>query len=186
VPVNQLAESTGPLLTVVDASPLEVPHKVFSLIALLAVANGALLTLIMASRLTFGLARDGILPRSLSRVLPNRRTPWAAILVTTAAAIGLTFVGDLATLAETVVLFLLFVFLSTNVAVLVLRRDPVDHPHFRVWRVMPVLAVISCLVLLSQQDGDVWIRGLVILAVGGIIFSLSRLKGRGRDETQEV
>jgi hypothetical protein len=51
---------------------------------------------------------------------------------------------------------------------------------------MPVLAVISCLVLLSQQDGDVWIRGMVILAVGGIIFSLSRLKARGRDETQEV
>jgi amino acid transporter len=143
VPVDQLADSTGPLLTVVDASPLEVPHKVFSLIALLAVANGALLTLIMASRLTFGLARDGILPRSLSRVLPNRRTPWAAILVTTAAAIGLTFIGDLATLAETVVLFLLFVFLSTNVAVLVLRREPVNHPHFRVWSALPVLAALS-------------------------------------------
>jgi len=185
VPIGQLAESTGPLLTVVDASPLEIPHKVFNLIALLAVANGALLTMIMASRLTFGLARDGILPRGLARVLPNRRTPWAAILLTTAVAIALTFLGDLATLAETVVLFLLFVFLSTNVAVLVLRRDRVDHPHFQVWAPVPVLGAISCLVLLTQQDGGVWVRGLVLLALGGIIFVVSR-RGSRSGETEEV
>ena len=185
VPVDQLAGSTGPLLTVVDASPLQIPHKVFSLIALLAVANGALLTLIMASRLTFGLARDGILPRGLSRVLPNRQTPWTAILATTGAAIGLTFLGDLATLAETVVLFLLFVFLSTNVAVLVLRRAQVDHPHFQVWAAIPVLGSLSCLVLLTQQDGEVWIRGLAILAIGAIAFIVSRI-GAERREAEKV
>lgn len=181
VPIGQLADSTGPLLTVVDASPLEIPHKVFSLIALLAVANGALLTMIMASRLTFGLARDGILPRGLARVLPSRRTPWAAILLTTAVAIALTFMGDLATLAETVVLFLLFVFLSTNVAVLVLRRDRVDHSHFQVWAPIPILGAISCLVLLTQQDGGVWIRGLALLAIGGAIFIVSRLGSMGSE-----
>lgn len=186
VPVAELAESTGPLLTVIDASPLEIPHKVFSLIALLAVANGALLTMIMASRMTYGLARDRILPGWLDRVLPGRRTPWAAILVTTAVSIGLTFLGDLATLAETVVLFLLFVFLSTNIAVLVLRRDEVDHDHFRVWPVLPVLASISCVVLLTQQDGGVWLRGLVILAVGGAIFLLAHRNSGGSGETQEV
>ena len=46
---------------------------------------------------------------------------------------ALTLVGDLSTLAETVVLLLLFVFISTNVAVLVVRRDTVNHAHFRVW-----------------------------------------------------
>lgn len=186
VPVDQLAESTGPLLTVVEASPLAIPDKVFSLIALLAVANGALLTMIMASRMTYGLARDRILPRSLDRVLPGRRTPWVAIMVTTAASIGLTFLGDLATLAETVVLFLLFVFLSTNIAVLVLRRDEVDHDHFRVWPVIPVLAAVSCIVLLSQQDGGVWLRGLVILAIGAAIFLLARLGGGRSDAPEEV
>ena len=104
----------------------------FSAIALVAVANGALLTMIMSSRLVFGMAEQGLLPRSLSRVLPRRRTPWVAIVVTTLVAMALTITGDLATLANTVVLLLLLVFLSTNTAVLVLRRDRVAEKHFRV------------------------------------------------------
>lgn len=111
---TELAESTGPLLAVVDASGLEIPDRAFSAIALVAVANGALLTMIMSSRLTFGMARQHLLPRSLGTVLPTRRTPGAAIAVTTAVAVVLTFTGNLATLAETVVLLLLFVFLSEH------------------------------------------------------------------------
>lgn len=62
-------------------------------------------------------------PAGLGRVLPQRRTPWVAIVVTTLVAIALTLTGDFEDLANTVVLLLLFVFLSTNIAVLVLRRD---------------------------------------------------------------
>jgi APA family basic amino acid/polyamine antiporter len=82
--------------------------------------------MITASRLAFGMAEQGLLPLPLGRVLPGRRTPWVAILVTTLVAMGLTITGDLATLADTVVLLLLLVFLSTNTAVLVLRRDRVS------------------------------------------------------------
>lgn len=176
VPADELSASTGPLLTVVEASPLHIPDKLFSLIALVAVANGALLTMIMASRLTYGLARQRIFPSWLAYVHPRRQTPWPAIAVTTVVAIALTFLGDLANLAETVVLFLLFVFLSTNIAVLVLRRDAVDHEHFRVWSALPVIAAGSCVVLLTQQSGDVWLRGSILAAVGAILFGLSLLR----------
>lgn len=88
--------------------------------------------MIMASRLMFGMARLGLLPTPLSKVLPKRRTPWAAIVASTLVAIGLTLTGTLAALAQTVVLLLLFVFLSTNVAVLVLRGDTVEEQHFRI------------------------------------------------------
>ena len=125
-----MSESSGPLLSVVAASGVGVPDWLFSAIALVAVANGALLTMIMASRLTYGMAEAGLLPAVLSKVLPQRRTPWVAIVATTAVAMVLTLVGDLSTLAETVVLLLLFVFISTNVAVLVLRRDTVEHRAF--------------------------------------------------------
>jgi amino acid transporter len=183
LPVPDLAESTGPLLSVVDVSPLNVPDRLFSLIALVAVANGALLTMIMSSRLTYGMSVQGNLPRVFSRVLTVRRTPIVAIAVTTAVAIGLTFLGDLATLAETVVLLLLFVFLSTNVAVLVLKKDEVEHEHFRVWSFVPVLATLSCLVLLTQQSGGVWIRGLALVAVGALLFAVMKWRGTGRVET---
>ncbi len=175
VPVETLSASTGPLLTVIDASPLGMPHELFSFIALLAVANGALLTMIMSSRLTYGLARQGILPSRLAEVHPKRQTPWAAIAVTTCAAVALTFVGNLATLAETVVLFLLFVFLSTNIAVLVLRNDDVEHEHFRVWPAVPALAAGSCIVLLTQQSGDAWLRALILAAIGAVLYGVYQL-----------
>lgn len=176
-PVDQLAESTGPFLTVLEATGTALPDWVFSLIALIAVANGALLTMIMASRLTYGMAEQGLLPAVLTRVLPERRTPWVAIVATTAIAIGLTFTGDLATLAETVVLLLLVVFLSTNIAVLVLRRDGVGHEHFQVWTFLPVLAIASCIVLFTQQSAEVWLRGSALVLLGMLLYGVSRVAG---------
>lgn len=182
LPPQDLAETSGPLLSVVEASGVPVPSWLFSLIALVAVANGALLTMIMGSRLTYGMAERGLLPKALSRVLPKRRTPWVAILATTLVAMLLTLVGDLTLLAETVVLLLLFVFLSANVSVLVLRRDRVEHDHFRVWTFVPVLGIASCLLLLSQQRPTVWVFGAVLLAVGVGLSFLARWGRRREDQ----
>jgi basic amino acid/polyamine antiporter, APA family len=173
VPTEQLVASSGPLLEVVRVADVGLPPWVFGLIALIAVANGALLTSIMTSRLTYGMATDGLLPAVFGRVLPRRRSPWVAILATTAVSMALALTGDLETLANTVVLLLLLVFLSTNTAVLVLRRDHVDHDHFRVPVVLPVLALASCVVLLTQQEGGVWLRGLGLVGVGVLLYLLS-------------
>lgn len=174
LPASKLEDSSGPLLEVLAATGVGIPQWVFALIALVAVANGALLTMIMSSRLAYGMAEDGLLPSALGRVLPKRRTPWVSIIVTTVVAMLLTLIGDLATLAETVVLLLLFVFLSTNIAVLVLRRDKVDHEHFRVWTAVPVLGVLSCVLLLTQQSWQVWVFGAILLAVGLVLYFVSR------------
>jgi amino acid transporter len=101
-----------------------------------------------------------------------------AIVVTTAVAMVLAATGELVDLASTVVLLLLFVFLSTNVAVLVLRRDRVDHPHFRAWTALPVLAVVTCLVLLTQQEARHWALAGVLLAVGLVLHLLTRRSSR--------
>ncbi|MFP5312866.1 MAG: APC family permease, partial [Actinomycetes bacterium] len=173
-----LSSSSGPLLQVVQATGVGVPDWLFGLIALIAVANGALLTMIMASRLAFGMAEQSLLPATLGRVLPRRRTPWAAILVTTIAAAALTATGDLGSLAETVVLLLLFVFISTNTAVLVLRKDKVEHRHFRVPTLIPYLALASCVLLLFQQGPDIWLRAALLLAAGLVLYVVTRWSGR--------
>lgn len=173
LPADDLAGSTAPLLDVVTATGFGIPPWLFSLIALVAVANGALLTMIMASRLTFGMAEEGLLPPVLGKVLPNRRTPWVAIIATTAVAMVLTLTGDLASLAETVVLLLLFVFISTNIAVLVLRRDRVEHKHFRIPTVIPYLGVASCVLLLTQQSAEIWLRAAILVGVGVVLYFIS-------------
>ncbi len=177
MPVEQLAHSTAPLLEVVKASGLGIPAPLFAFIALIAVANGALLTMIMASRLAYGMAHQRLLPSVLGGVLPERRTPAAAIVATTLVAIVLTLTGSLATLAQTVVLLLLFVFISTNLAVLVLRRDKVAADHFRVPTWVPVLGVASCLLLMSQQDAQTWLRAGALLLVGVVLYGITRAGG---------
>ncbi|MBO0898897.1 amino acid permease [Cellulomonas sp. zg-ZUI222] len=173
----ELAESTGPLLEVVRTAGA-VPPELFAVIALVAVANGALLTMIMASRLGYGMAQRGLLPSPMSRVLPRRQTPGVAIVVTTVVAIVLAVTGELVDLASTVVLLLLFVFLSTNVAVLVLRRDRVEHDHFRAPTALPVLAVVSCLLLLTRQEAQHWLLAGVLLAVGVLVYLVTRRSSR--------
>ncbi|WP_236831793.1 APC family permease [Blastococcus sp. KM273128] len=184
---EDLAASSGPLLAVVQAADVGVPDRLFSLVALVAVANGALLTMIMASRLVFGMAEQGLLPRPLGRVLPGRRTPWVAIVLTTAVAMGLTTVGDLGDLANAVVLLLLLVFLSTNTAVLVLRRDRIQEEHFRAPTVLPVLAIGSCLLLLWQQEAGTWLLAGAELGVGVLLYLLTRVPRRtGQRSTPEA
>lgn len=183
VPTERLAGSSGPLLEVVEAAG-GVPGWLFGAIALVAVANGALLTGIMSSRLAYGMARDGLLPSVLARVLPGRRTPWAAIAATTALSILLAVTGSVETLASTLVLLLLFVFLVVNTAVLVLRRrDPEGEAgsaggHFRAPSVVPVLGVASCVVLATQVEAEVWARGAIVLAVGLALAGVAAVRQR--------
>jgi amino acid transporter len=183
VPPDLLAGSTGPLLEVVRIADVGVPTWLFSVVALVAVTNTALLTGIFTSRLTYGMAADGLLPGVLARVLPGRRTPWTAILATTAVAVALALTGDLAELADTVVLLLLLSFLSTNIAVVVLRRRPDEGEpdHARVPIAVPVLGALSCVALMTQQSGAVWLRAGLLLALGTVLFGITRLTRRARD-----
>ena len=71
-----------------------------------------------------------------------RHTPIAAIIFTTGLAMVLASLGDLSDLAGTTTTLLLFVFITVNVAVLVLRRDPVQHHHFVAPSVIPVISVV--------------------------------------------
>lgn len=135
-------------------------------------ANGALLTGIMSSRLAYGMAREGLLPAFLTRVLPVRRTPWAAIAATTIVSALLAATGEIDVLAGTLVLLLLVVFLTVNTAVLVLRRDRTTAPHFRAPAVVPVLGALSCVALATQIEGRVWARGLVLMGVGAVLGAL--------------
>ncbi|MFE6199341.1 APC family permease [Streptomyces sp. NPDC057838] len=187
VPTARLAGSSGPLLEVVEEAG-GVPTRLFSAIALVAVANGALLTGIMSSRLAYGMAKDGLLPAPLTRVLPGRRTPWAAIAVTTLLAMLLALTGSVATLASTLVLLLLVVFLMVNTAVLVLRRDPGENDHFRAPTVLPVLGIASCVLLATQVEAEVWLRGLTIIAVGVVLGALTAVRraGRARQDVRDA
>ena len=122
---EQLGEGETPLLKVVQAGAPNFPLWIFGFITMFAVANSALINMLMASRLVYGMSREHVLPAVLGKVHPTRRTPYIAIGFTTLLAFGLiTFVGEVPALGGTTALLLLCVFTVVNIAVLVLRRDP--------------------------------------------------------------
>ncbi|MEU6681300.1 APC family permease [Streptomyces sp. NPDC046925] len=181
-----LEGSSGPLLEVVKAGGIDFPHKLFALIALFAVTNSALINIMMASRLCYGMANERILPRAMGRVLSRRRTPVVGIVFVSLLAIGLVSTGEIEGLGDTTAFLLLCVFGVVNVAVLVLRRDPVEHKHFRAPTILPVLGAITALVLaspLADRPAEVYIRAGVLIAVGIGLWAVNKvvLKARGEE-----
>ncbi|MBD2751191.1 amino acid permease [Microvirga sp. BT688] len=169
VPAAELGEGEAPLLKVVSAGAPDFPLGVFGLITMFAVANSALINMLMASRLVYGMSREGVLPPILGRVHRNRRTPYIAIAFTSLLAFGLvTFVGAVPALGGTTALLLLGVFTIVNVAVLVLRKDKVDHEHFRSPTILPVLGAVSCAFLVGPWTG----RAPVQYAIAGILLAI--------------
>jgi APA family basic amino acid/polyamine antiporter len=169
VPAVELGEGEAPLLKVVSAGAPGFPLGIFGLITMFAVANSALINMLMASRLVYGMSREGVLPPILGRVHRSRRTPYIAIAFTSLLAFGLvTFVGAVPALGGTTALLLLGVFTIVNVAVLVLRKDRVDHEHFRSPTILPVLGAISCAFLVGPWTG----RAPVQYAIAGILLAI--------------
>jgi amino acid transporter len=175
VPVGDLASSDGPLLEVVKQGPLGIDTKLFSAIGLLALSNGALINLIMASRLLYGMSKEDVLPAPFGRVLPERRTPWVAILFVTALAAALVITGNLEKLADTTVALLVIVFAIVNATVLVLRREEVEHDHFRVPWPLPVIGVCISIALLTQVSGEAFARGGILIALGLALWAVNWL-----------
>ncbi len=154
VPPAELGEGETPLLKVVEAGAPNFPIELFGFITMFAVANSALINMLMASRLVYGMSREHVLPPILGKVHPRRRTPYVAIAFTTAIAIALiTFVGEVPALGGTTALLLICVFAIVNVAVLVLRKDAVEHDHFRTPTVIPMAGAVSCMFLAGPWTG---------------------------------
>jgi hypothetical protein len=72
------------------------------------------------------------------------------------------------------------VFALANGAVLLLRGDHVEHDHFSVPAVVPVLGIGACAALLTQQEAETWLRAGVLLAVGGVLWAVNHVWGRSR------
>jgi amino acid transporter len=172
VPPEKLAASARPLLVVFEESGFAFPSSVFSIIALLAVGNTGLLNLIMASRLAYGMSREGLFPAVLQRVHPRRRTPWVAIAATFLVTVLLVVSGGVRVLAQTTSLLLLIVFTILHIAVLRLkRRHPDPGPGvFRTPAWTPVLGALVCGTMISQFPPDAYLRALAVVAIGLALY----------------
>ncbi|GGF97564.1 amino acid permease [Rhodococcoides trifolii] len=197
LPLNYDSGSEGILLHVVRTGAPSLPiDEIFPYLTVFAVANTALINMLMASRLIYGLARQRVLPPVLGSVLPKRRSPWAAIAFTTVMALVLIVVVNqlsgntvVGALSGTTGLLLLGVFAVVNVACLVLKRRN-DKVFFRapVW--VPVAGTVLCLFLVgpwartSSQMIQYKIAGIMLLlgvVLWAITYVINKRSGNGSD-----
>ena len=183
VPIGELGEGDTPLTKVVSAGVPDFPiDKVMPFIAMFAVANSALINMLMASRLLYGMARQDVLPPPLGWVHKGRRTPWVAIIFTTAIAFGLIYFVSTSdsdvvpALGGTTALLLLGVFTIVNIAVLVLRRDPIERAHFVTPTVMPFIGAAVCFYFtlpVTGRDSIQYTIAAWLLGIGVVLWALT-------------
>ncbi len=180
---------SGALLEVINVGAPNFPRWVFEWIGVFAVINSALINMLMASRLLYGMANERILPKIFGTVHPFRRTPWVSILVTSGiAAVLVATAGTdgVGKLGGTTALLLLCVFAVVNTAVLVLRRETVSHHHFRAPTWAPIAAGILCVWLavpvLSGRPASDYYIALILVGVGIVLWFVNWLYLRSKGE----
>jgi APA family basic amino acid/polyamine antiporter len=141
--------------------------------ALIGLTTVILVLLYGQSRIFATIASDGLLPPVVGRLHPRLRTPWISqisigLVVATVAALAPIDVLD-----ELVGVGTLLAFILVCAAVIYLRIiDPRAHRPFRVPKVpwVPLLGILSCLGLMSGLAPSAWLRLLVWLAIGLVVY----------------
>ncbi len=150
VPWRELAAAPAPLTAVMERAAPSFPSGIMTFITIFAVANTALVNYVTASRLLYGMSRQGLLPDKLGIVHAVRQTPHFAIAALLCVLVPLALIGTAKALAEATVLLLLFVFAVVNGALFILKRRAGEVPgRFEVPLFVPALGAIVCIILVA-------------------------------------
>lgn len=144
-----LANSSAPLSTVAESGG-RVSPALIGLISLMAVTNGALVQIIMASRVIYGLTREGAMPQWLGQIHPGTQTPLRATALVTFIVMGLALWFPLITLAEATSSLTLIVFTAVNVGLWAIQRQhPAADGVYQVGPWVPVCGALCSMIFLG-------------------------------------
>ena len=141
--------------------------------AVLGLGSVILVMLLGQSRVFYSMSRDGLLGPWASKVHPVRRTPYLSTIFT-GIAVGLaTGILPLQLLGQLVNIGTLLAFVLVCIGVLVLRksRPDLDRPFRTPWvPFVPIMGIVTCLGLMATLPGDTWLRLIVWLLIGFVIY----------------
>jgi APA family basic amino acid/polyamine antiporter len=142
--------------------------------AVAGITSVLLVMMLSQPRIFLAMARDGLLPTGFFGAIHERfRTPWKATILTGAFVATLGAFLPLRILAELVNIGTLLAFVIVCAAVLIMRRT---HPEVRrpfrapLGSIVPVLGILSCLMLMFSLPAENWLRLVVWLAIGLVIY----------------
>ncbi|WP_324273323.1 APC family permease [Blastococcus brunescens] len=195
VPVDQLANSDAALLEVVKQGILPFSTDgmttLFSVIALIAITNTTLVTIVTQPRILYGMAKEDVVPGVFATIHATRRSPWVGLLFSAAVVAGLLIAGtvlleagggiDLVNrLALVTVVLLLAIYALVIVACLKLRGRDEDERTFRANTPLLIVGLVGNLAILGFSIYDdpsslIWCAALI--AVGVVLFLIEYAVG---------
>jgi APA family basic amino acid/polyamine antiporter len=136
--------------------------------------TSVLLVMLMSQpRIFFAMSRDGLLPRGVSKVHPKFGTPYITTIITCVVVAIVAGLTQIQTVGEMTSIGTLFAFVVVSAAVIILRfKRPEAHRPFKVpgGLIFPILGILSCLWLMLNLPVITWVRFLVWLDIGIIIY----------------
>lgn len=171
-----------------DVAAVELGNGAFVLlswIALFSTMNTVLVVMLGGSRIVYGMAYAGSLPKSLSRVHRRYQTPWVAIFGVACFSILFVLLRDITTVANIANFMIFIVFFMVNLSLIKLRyADPTRTRPFKVpfsvgrLPLLPSLSALSIVFLFSRLNAEVIAYGLVLIGISVLIVLLkTRKKG---------
>ncbi len=148
LPIDELAGAEAPLAIIVERHT-DIPIWVMGSIGMIAVVNGALLQIIMASRMLYGMGKRGLAPAILSSVHDHTRTPLLATILVGILVLTFALALPLSILAQLTSSLILLVFTLVNLALFTLNqrsRTPGLWP-----RLIPLTGAILCISFVAQH-----------------------------------
>ncbi|MFG2040753.1 amino acid permease [Dactylosporangium sp. NPDC048998] len=172
VPYGDL-DTAAPLAKAFDLAGQGWAASLISLGAVCGITSVILVLLLGQARVSFAMARDGLLPPVLARVHPRYGTPWVMSAITGAVVMVLAAFVPLSELSELTSIGTLFAFVVVSIGVAVLRRTHPDLPRaFRAPLVpwLPVVSVLASVWLMLNLPVITWARFLVWMVAGLVLY----------------
>jgi basic amino acid/polyamine antiporter, APA family len=147
---SQLGATDAPLAEIYTTITGKEPYLI-TIISLFAVLNGALVQIIMASRVLYGMSSKQWMPRWFGVLNQKKRTPVNATITVVSLIIIFTWLFPLVSLARATSFLLLIIFILVNLSLLIIKiRDENTFTGFCIPIYIPVFGLISCLVLIMS------------------------------------
>jgi APA family basic amino acid/polyamine antiporter len=162
-----------PIAVGIDETGVRWGSFLVKLGAICGLTSTMVVMLLGQSRVFFSMSHDGLLPKWASAVHPRFRTPYlSSIFVGVcvgifAAVIPIRVLGELVSIGT----LLAFVIVCAGVWVLRRKNPTLSRPFRTPWvPFVPIMGILIALLMMAGLPGDTWIRLIVWLVIGFVIY----------------
>jgi len=163
----------APVATAIDVTPFHWLQGAVKLGIICGFTSVLLVLLLGQSRVFYAMSRDGLLPPMFSRIHPRLQTPYLTNLFFMVLTSVLCAFLPIAELGHMTSIGTLLAFVLVCAGTMILRRTaPNAERRFRVpgGVIIPILGILSCSIMMASLDGLTWLRLIVWLAIGMVIY----------------